>query len=152
MAKPLMCPPELLERDLTGRRIIVTGANSGIGFITAKQLAKQGASVTLACRNEAEGEARATEILSEFPAADIEVRKLDSQSPEPRTGNATPLLLPGQCQGRLLSEQPDALQSSAEKAWFSLGEGKLELKGFSPGSESVEFPGDGDGASGGDPI
>ncbi len=57
--------------------MIVTGANSGIGFITAKQLAKQGASVTLACRNEAEGEARASEIRSEFPEVDIEVRELD---------------------------------------------------------------------------
>ena len=50
-----MCPPEVLNQDLRGRRVIVTAANSGIGFVTAKQLAKQGASVTLACRNEGEG-------------------------------------------------------------------------------------------------
>jgi NAD(P)-dependent dehydrogenase (short-subunit alcohol dehydrogenase family) len=72
-----MCPPEVLSQDLHGRRAIVTGANSGIGFVTAKQLAKQGASVTLACRNEAEGRARADEIRAEVPNADLEVRKLD---------------------------------------------------------------------------
>jgi len=77
MPKPLMCPPEVLSQDLHGRRAIVTGANSGIGFVTAKQLAKQGASVTLACRNEAEGRARADEIRAELPNADLEVRKLD---------------------------------------------------------------------------
>jgi NAD(P)-dependent dehydrogenase (short-subunit alcohol dehydrogenase family) len=72
-----MCPPEVLNQVLHGRRVIVTGANSGIGFVTAKQLAKQGASVTLACRNESEGNARADEIRAEVPDADLEVRKLD---------------------------------------------------------------------------
>jgi len=72
-----MCPPEILNQGLRSRRAIVTGANSGIGFVTAKQLAKQGASVTLACRNETEGRARAEEIRTEAPNADLEVRKLD---------------------------------------------------------------------------
>ena len=40
------------ERDLEGRRFLVTGANTGIGKVTATELARRGGEVTLACRSE----------------------------------------------------------------------------------------------------
>lgn len=77
MAKPLLCEPGLLHKDLSNKVVIVTGANAGIGFETAKQLAVQKATVVLACRRPAEGESRKAEILAAHPASHIEVRKLD---------------------------------------------------------------------------
>jgi len=77
MAQPHMCDPALLDRDLSGRRYVVTGANAGIGFVTAKQLARQGASVVLACRRVAAGDEKASEIRDAHPNADVEVRELD---------------------------------------------------------------------------
>lgn len=50
MPKTLMCDPKLFQIDLSGRVYIVTGANSGSGFATSKQLAEQGAHVIGACR------------------------------------------------------------------------------------------------------
>ena len=42
--------------DLTGKRYLVTGGNSGIGYQAAKQLAQHNAVVTIASRNEASGQ------------------------------------------------------------------------------------------------
>lgn len=63
--------------DQTGRRAIVTGANSGLGFETALALAGHGADVTLAVRDMAKGEVAAEQIRARSPQASIEVRRLD---------------------------------------------------------------------------
>ncbi len=58
--------------DLTGRNVIVTGSNSGLGFESAKQLARKGAKVTLAVRDTTKGEHSAAAI-----GGDIHVGQLD---------------------------------------------------------------------------
>jgi NAD(P)-dependent dehydrogenase (short-subunit alcohol dehydrogenase family) len=80
MAKPLLCPPELLALDLTGKTYVVTGGNSGIGLSTVQQLAKQGAQVILACRRTADGERAKAEITAGGARGSIEVRELDLAS------------------------------------------------------------------------
>lgn len=49
--KTFLAPPELLAKDLTGQMWLVTGGNVGIGYETAEQLARQGATVVIGCRN-----------------------------------------------------------------------------------------------------
>ncbi|MFJ4221068.1 SDR family oxidoreductase [Curtobacterium luteum] len=63
--------------DQSGRRIVVTGANSGTGKETATRLATAGASVVLAVRTLSKGEDAAAGIRAAHPAADVEVRELD---------------------------------------------------------------------------
>jgi NAD(P)-dependent dehydrogenase (short-subunit alcohol dehydrogenase family) len=63
--------------DQRGRRFVVTGANSGLGFEAAKRLAGAGASVVMAVRDAGKGDAARRGILTEHPDADLEVRVLD---------------------------------------------------------------------------
>lgn len=63
--------------DQTGRRIIVTGSNSGTGKEAARRLAGAGAQVILAVRSVDKGERARADILAEHPDADLEVRRLD---------------------------------------------------------------------------
>jgi NAD(P)-dependent dehydrogenase (short-subunit alcohol dehydrogenase family) len=66
--------------SLRGRTAIVTGANSGLGFSTARELARHQASVVLACRSPEKGEAarRAIELAS--AGADVTFAELDLAS------------------------------------------------------------------------
>lgn len=66
-----------MEQNLTGKRVIITGANSGIGFEAAKALSQKGAQVILAVRNIQKGNTAVESILKEQPQATLEVMKLD---------------------------------------------------------------------------
>lgn len=66
--------------DQTGRRIVITGANSGVGYPAALELARAGAQVVLAVRDRGRGEAALARIRAEVPSALVEVGLLDLAS------------------------------------------------------------------------
>ncbi|MFH0518343.1 oxidoreductase [Streptomyces sp. M41] len=65
--------------DQRGRVAVVTGANSGLGYVTARELARKGAQVVLACRSEARGAAARDRmsVEAEVPAARLRLTHLD---------------------------------------------------------------------------
>ena len=67
---------------MEGKTCIITGGNSGIGKAAVHRFAKQGAIVTLACRNRERGEKAAAEIQRKVPGATLEVMELDMSSME----------------------------------------------------------------------
>lgn len=66
--------------DLSGKLFVVTGANSGTGFFTAKALAKRGAEVVLAARNPSKAAGALERIRSRRPKGIVRFEALDLAS------------------------------------------------------------------------
>lgn len=66
--------------DQSGRVALVTGANSGIGYETARQLAARHAHVVMACRSLDKAEAAKARIVNDLPDASLRVMPLDLSS------------------------------------------------------------------------
>ncbi|GAB3988674.1 oxidoreductase [Actinoallomurus acanthiterrae] len=66
--------------DQHGRVAVITGANTGLGFETAKVLAVRGAKVVLAVRDTDKGKQAAARITDAAPGADVTVQDLDLAS------------------------------------------------------------------------
>jgi NAD(P)-dependent dehydrogenase (short-subunit alcohol dehydrogenase family) len=66
--------------SLAGKRVIITGANSGIGYHAALKLARKGAQVVLACRDRQRGEGAIARLHADSPGTHIELAILDLAS------------------------------------------------------------------------
>ncbi|WP_254767069.1 oxidoreductase [Salinilacihabitans rarus] len=66
--------------DQSGRTIVITGANSGIGLEATRELARNGATVIMACRSVDRGEAAARDVREDVPDADLRVEACDLAS------------------------------------------------------------------------
>jgi protochlorophyllide reductase len=68
--------------DMTGKVVIITGANSGLGLESTKALAAKGATVVMACRSLGKAEQAKAEVLQQTPNARLDVMALDNASLE----------------------------------------------------------------------
>ena len=66
--------------SLAGKRVLITGANSGIGYHAALKLARKGAHVVFACRDPKRGEAAIARLHADSPGAHAELLMLDLAS------------------------------------------------------------------------
>ena len=63
--------------DQTGRIAVVTGANSGLGLISTRELARKGARVVMACRNMEKAEKARDDLRAELPESLLDVMELN---------------------------------------------------------------------------
>ena len=68
------------KKRIDGKTVIVTGGNTGIGKVTAMELARRGAHVILACRDISKGQAALVEIKDAVPYADVVCMELNLAS------------------------------------------------------------------------
>ena len=66
--------------SMEGKKVVVTGANSGLGLECTKHLLKKGAHVVMACRNPERMEKAKAEVLAEMPQAQISTLVFDQGS------------------------------------------------------------------------
>ncbi len=66
--------------DLTGQVIVITGANSGLGFEASRFLAYKGATIVMACRNRSKAEEAKRKLLIEFPSGRFNIMEYDQSS------------------------------------------------------------------------
>ncbi|XP_064264969.1 dehydrogenase/reductase SDR family member 12 isoform X1 [Passer domesticus] len=71
-----------VEVDVAGRSFLVTGANSGIGKATAKEIARRGGTVHLVCRNKERAEVAKEEIVTETGNQNIFLHIVDLSNPK----------------------------------------------------------------------
>lgn len=70
-----------LDVDVKGRTFVVTGANSGLGKLTASDLAARGASVVMVCRNEAAGTLVKDAIIASTRNQNVTLLNCDMSDP-----------------------------------------------------------------------
>lgn len=68
--------------DMSGKTVVITGANTGIGYETARELALRGASLVLGCRSEERARRAVEQLASETCSEDISWLPLDTSSPD----------------------------------------------------------------------
>jgi NAD(P)-dependent dehydrogenase (short-subunit alcohol dehydrogenase family) len=66
-----------MEKDLQGKVFVVTGANSGIGFVAARDFARRGARVAIVCRSEERGEKAVADIRNATGNQDVQLYVAD---------------------------------------------------------------------------
>ena len=66
--------------DMTGKVVIITGANSGLGLESTKAIAAKGATIVMACRNMSKAEKAKAEVLAGQANAKLDVMALDNAS------------------------------------------------------------------------